>query len=222
MTTTAPTSGTLSAPRGTSTKGAPPQMLSHLAYVTPDAEATVDFYTRVMGMEFVLAVMDDKVPSTGEDFPYFHIFFRLGDGSTIAFFEAPGLPARPKPTHPAYDVFDHLALQVDTPAEVEAWAEKLKGMGIDVLGPVDHKIIYSVYFHDPVNDLRLEITTPLRPDWNDQGPAAQAALADWSEAKRRAAQSGDDPTEELLATIRSRAKHVADAQAEADADGTPI
>src|ERR1700742_1422764 len=51
----------------------PPRMLSHLAYVTPDAEATVDFYTRVMGMEFVLAVMDDQVPSTGDPFPYFHI-----------------------------------------------------------------------------------------------------------------------------------------------------
>src|SRR5579863_2511457 len=82
-----------------------PQMLSHLAYVTQDAEATVDFYTKVLGLEFVLAVIDDKVPSTGAPFPYFHIFFRLGDGSTLAFFEAPGLPKRPPVSHPAYDIF---------------------------------------------------------------------------------------------------------------------
>ena len=30
-----------------------PQMIHHTAYVTYDAEATVDFYTRVMGLEFL-------------------------------------------------------------------------------------------------------------------------------------------------------------------------
>ena len=189
---------------------APPRMLSHLAYVTPDAEATVNFYTRVMGMDFVLAVMDDEVPSTGDPFPYFHIFFRMGDGSTIAFFEAVGLPPRPTPTHPAYDIFDHLALQVDDTATVDAWAQKLRDLGVEVLGPVDHKIIYSIYFHDPVNDLRLEITTPLRPDWNDQGSAAQEALADWAAAKQRARELGGDPADELRRTIHARAKSIAD------------
>ncbi|WP_395106273.1 VOC family protein [Actinomadura sp. SCN-SB] len=181
-----------------------PRMLSHLAYVTPDAEATVDFYTRVMGMEFVLAVMDDEVPSTGAPIPYFHIFFRLGDGSTLAFFEAPGVPPRPPAPHPAYDTFDHLALQVDSTAEVDAWRDRLTGMGLEVLGPVDHKIIYSVYFRDPVNGLRLEITTPLVPDWNDRSESARAALADWSQAKRRARENGTASAEEALAVISAR------------------
>jgi catechol 2,3-dioxygenase-like lactoylglutathione lyase family enzyme len=177
------------------------QKLSHLAYVTPDAEATVDFYTRVFGLEFVLAVIDDTVPSTGEPFPYFHIFFRLGDGSTLAFFEAPGLPPRAKETHPAYEVFDHLALEVDTPAEVDAWYERLIGMGYEVVGPIDHKIIYSIYFHDPVNDIRLEITTPLQPDWNDRGEDAQKALEAWAAAKRRAREDNLDETEVMLELI---------------------
>ena len=56
----------------------PPRMLNHFARVTPDAEATVQFYTRVMNMQFVQAVVDDSIPSTGEAIPYFHIFFRLG------------------------------------------------------------------------------------------------------------------------------------------------
>ena len=192
----------------------PPQMLSHLAYVTHDAEATVDFYTRVMGMEFVLAVMDDQVPSTGEPFPYFHIFFRMGDGSTLAFFEAPGLPPRPKPSHPAYETFDHLALQVDSPAEVDAWYQRLTALGLDVLGPVDHKIIYSVYFRDPVNDLRLEITTPLTPNWNDQGASAELALRDWAEAKSRARENDQNEVDELLRVISVR-QHDARRQTEA-------
>src|ERR1700685_3305026 len=77
-----------------------PNMLNHVACVTHDAEATVRFYTQIMGVEFVSTVIDDRIPSTGDAFPYFHIFFRMGDGSTIAFFESPGLPARAQASHP--------------------------------------------------------------------------------------------------------------------------
>src|SRR3546814_4903218 len=51
-----------------------PLMLNHAAWVTHDVEATADFYTRVMGMELVSTVLDDSVPSTGDDFAYFHVF----------------------------------------------------------------------------------------------------------------------------------------------------
>ncbi|MCW2831897.1 MAG: glyoxalase/bleomycin resistance protein/dioxygenase [Aeromicrobium sp.] len=170
----------------TLTKPLAPRMLNHLAYVTPDAEATVKFYTEVMGMEFVLAVMDDKIPSTGEEFPYFHIFFKMRDGSTIAFFEAPDLPPRPPISHPAYETFDHLALHADSVEEVDNWKRHIEAQGLEVVGPVNHKIIYSIYFYDELNGLRLEITTPLTPDWNDQGDKAQAALDQWVAAKKNA------------------------------------
>ena len=65
-----------------------PAMLSHVAYITRDTAATADFYTRILGMELVNAVLDDSIPSTGEPVPYFHSFFRMSDGSTVAFFEA--------------------------------------------------------------------------------------------------------------------------------------
>ena len=64
--------------------GLTPMMLNHAAWVTPDAAATTDFYTRIMGMELASTVLDDSVPSTGDAIPYFHIFFRMGDGSTLA------------------------------------------------------------------------------------------------------------------------------------------
>ena len=44
---------------------------------------------------------------------------------------------------------------------------------VEVLGPVDHGIMYSIYFHDP-NGNRLEITAPVDPDWNDMGERARA------------------------------------------------
>ena len=64
-----------------------PQRLHHLAYVTGDTEATAEFYTGVLGLPLVNAVVDDHVPSTKEALPYIHSFFRLGTGETIAFFE---------------------------------------------------------------------------------------------------------------------------------------
>jgi catechol 2,3-dioxygenase-like lactoylglutathione lyase family enzyme len=153
-----------------------PAMLSHVAYITRDTAATADFYTRVLGMELVNAVLDDSIPSTGEPVPYFHSFFRMSDGSTIAFFEAPELPPLEPPPHPAYDTFQHLALQVDRVEDVDRWHAWLGANGVEVLGPVDHKIIYSVYFHDP-NGVRLEITTPTSDTWNDNGAAARASPA---------------------------------------------
>jgi catechol 2,3-dioxygenase-like lactoylglutathione lyase family enzyme len=175
-----------------------PGMLSHVAYITRDTAATTDFYSRLLGMELVNAVLDDAIPSTGEPVPYFHSFFRMADGSTVAFFEAPELPPLEEPPHPAYKTFQHLAMQVDTPETVDRWHRWLQSNGVEVLGPVDHKIIYSIYFHDP-NGIRLEITTPLSPAWNDNAADAAAQLADWNAVKDGARASGDD-----MATVLHR------------------
>ena len=168
-----------------------PTMLSHVAYITHDTAATVRFYRELLGMDLVNAVLDDSIPSTGDPVPYFHSFFRMADGSTVAFFEAPELPPRAPAPHPAYDVFQHLALQVDSKEAVDQWYDWLVENDVDVLGPVDHKIIYSIYFHDP-NGLRLEITTPLDPRWNDMGDAALASLEEWERVKAEARDTGRD------------------------------
>jgi catechol 2,3-dioxygenase-like lactoylglutathione lyase family enzyme len=180
-----------------------PAMLSHVAYMTHDTAATADFYTRILGMELVNAVLDDSIPSTGEPIPYFHSFFRMSDGSTVAFFEAPELPPLLPAPHPAYDTFQHLALQVDSTDDVDRWHEWLGAHGVEVLGPVDHKIIYSIYFHDP-NGVRLEITTPLSTLWNDNVDAAHASIEEWNAVKARAAESGEDMATVLHALAAER------------------
>jgi len=180
-----------------------PSRLSHVAYITHDTEATVAFYTNVLGMELVNAILDDRIPSTGDPVPYFHSFFRMNDGSTVAFFEAPELPPPAAATHPAYDVFQHLALRVDSKAEVDRWHAWLVNQGVEVLGPVDHKIIYSIYFHDP-NGLRLEITADIDPTWNDQAGRAHASLAEWAQVKSTARESGRDMVSVLAELTRQR------------------
>jgi catechol 2,3-dioxygenase-like lactoylglutathione lyase family enzyme len=178
-------------------------MLSHVAYITRDSAATADFYSRIMGMELVNAVLDDAIPSTGEPIPYFHSFFRMLDGSTIAFFEAPELPPLSGPPHPAYNTFQHIALQVGSTELVDEWHRWLVANRIDVLGPIDHRIIYSIYFHD-LNGIRLEITTPLLAEWNDNIEAAKASLADWETVKAKARATGADMVEVLAGLTRER------------------
>src|SRR5205823_12787045 len=79
-----------------------PRMLNHAAYVTHDVAATADFYTRILGMELASTIFDDHVPSTGDNFPYFPIFFRRADGSAIALFQVASLPPLAQPSHPAF------------------------------------------------------------------------------------------------------------------------
>lgn len=184
--------------------GLTPVMLNHAAWVTHDVEATANFYTKVLGMELASTVYDDTVPSTGDAFPYFHIFFRMADGSTIAFFEAPGLPVRPDVSHPAYDIFDHVALQAASRDEVDAWQAWLVSNGIDVVGPTDHKgLIYSIYFRDP-NGMRLEITVPLDENWNQHTEQGYADLKMWCDAKKKAVADGRDVSEALVELIREQ------------------
>ncbi len=186
-----------------------PLSLHHTAYVTHDTAATVDFYTRVLGMELISAVIDDKVPSTGDPWPYVHLFFELADGSTIAFFEALGLPPAAAPTHPAYDIFNHIALDVGSKDEVDRWQARLTSLGVETLGPVDHGIIYSVYFHDP-NGIRMELTANVT-NWKAHAAQAREDVASWSDVKAMAAANGGDPAPIIQWIQDRRARHKQDA-----------
>ena len=180
-----------------------PQMLSHAAFISSDTASTVEFFTKVLGMEFVGAVLSDQIPSTGEVVPYFHSFFRMADGSTVAYFEAPDLPPIPAAPHPAYDTFRHFAMQVSSVGEVDAWHPRLVANDIEVLGPVDHGIMYSIYFHDPDGN-RLEIATPTDARWNDDAPNARAALDEWNEIKATATETGTSLSSALAALSHRR------------------
>jgi len=203
---TAPNVGN-TAPQPIGSANLTPVMLNHAAWVTHDVEATAKFYTEIMGMELASTVFGDNVLSTGDAFPYFHLFFRMQDGSTIAFFETPGLPPRPPVSHPAYNVFDHIALQAKDQAEVERWADWLRANGVELRGPIDHVgLVYSIYFSDP-NGIRLEITTPIDPEWNQHVAQGKIDLDLWIGAKRRAKEQGRDEKDVLLELIHTHNRH---------------
>ena len=95
-----------------STKAPSLKRIHHVAYRCHDAKETVEWYRRVLGMEYMTAFAEDKVPSTGEDDPYMHIFLDAGGGNVLAFFELPCQPEMSKdPNTPAW--VQHLAFDVE-------------------------------------------------------------------------------------------------------------
>src|SRR3569623_1884244 len=52
--------------------------IHHVAYRCKDAKQTVEWYGKYLNMGFVLAIAEDKVPSTGEPDPYMLVFLDAG------------------------------------------------------------------------------------------------------------------------------------------------
>lgn len=62
------------------------EQIHHVAYRCKDAKETVEWYTQMLNMDFVLAIAEDHVPSTHEPDPYMHLFLDAGNGNVLAFF----------------------------------------------------------------------------------------------------------------------------------------
>ena len=162
----------------------PIQSLHHAAYRCKDAQQTTDFYTKVLDMEFSMAMAEDHVPSTGEYSPYMHIFFKMADGGCVAFFELPeSAPMDRDRNTPEW--VQHLALKVDDEAALLYYKARLEKAGHKVLGPTDHTIFKSIYFFDPSGH-RLELTANINApkELAKLDELKDAMLAEWNVTKR--------------------------------------
>ena len=151
--------------------------LHHFAWRCRDCEETRCFYEDLLGLPLVHVIKADHVPSTGEYCPYVHIFFRMADGSHIAFFDlGDGMLAEPSPNTPAW--VNHLALRVESRAALLAAKARLQAAGVEVLGITDHHIIESIYF--------FELTTPTvsASEMETLAMHAHAELRSWTAEKR--------------------------------------
>ncbi|MFO1426176.1 MAG: VOC family protein [Steroidobacteraceae bacterium] len=158
--------------------------IHHVAYRCRDARETVEFYRDVLGMQFLMAFAEDRVPSTKEPDPYMHVFLDAGMGNVLAFFELPTRePMGRDPHTPAW--VQHIAFEVGTLDELLAARERVAARGIEVLGPTDHGLFKSIYFFDP-NGHRLELAVNVgAPEqWQRAREVAPAMLEEWSRTKR--------------------------------------
>ncbi len=160
------------------------ERIHHVAYRCKDAKETVDFYQRVLNMDFQLAFAENQVPSTKEPDPYMHVFLDAGMGNVLAFFELPTREPMDRDRNTPQWV-QHIAFEVeDFDALVKA-KQHVESEGLDVIGPVNHGIFQSIYFFDP-NGHRLELVanTQTQEQIDELKRVAPAMLEEWSQTKR--------------------------------------
>ncbi|MEP5936712.1 MAG: VOC family protein [Erythrobacter sp.] len=156
----------------------------HAAYRCKDAKETVEWYERVLGMEYTSAFSEDHVPSTGDYDPYMHVFLDAGNGNILAFFELPNQPEMGSdPNTPAW--VQHLAFKVGSEEALLAAKAHVESLDIDVLGPTHHGIFKSIYFFDP-NGHRVELAADIGTDdqYAELKRVAMPMLDEWSETKK--------------------------------------
>lgn len=138
----------------------------HVAYGTRDVEATRRFYEDLMGF----ALVHTEIVTVGTSW-FRHLFFDIGGGECIAFFELHEVGEQPDWTpelssrvgvpvwvnHAAFDA------TVERQEEVRA---RMADAGIEPLMEQDHGWCHSLYFLDP-NGIMVELcrdTPGFEPD----------------------------------------------------------
>ena len=164
---------------------APVHQLHHFAHRAKDAEETRHFYEDILGLPMYHIIQSDVVPSTGEYCPYTHFFFRLQDGSFIAFFDlGDDEAALPSPNTPSW--VNHISFRVDSVQHLQDMKDRLEAHGVSVLGITDHHIFKSIYFFDP-NGVRMELTAQLADAFQmlQESKTAHARLDEWTARKQQ-------------------------------------
>ena len=154
--------------------------LHHNAYRCRDSEETRKFYEDFLGLPLATTLEIGETKS-GRKTETLHTFYRMDNGSYLAFFEAPDMPFSFKQQHD-YDL--HIALEIPYD-QLQPMLDKGKSAGIESRGISDHGFIHSVYFRDP-NGYVIELTARLPNHDEATDPRrneARAKLARWQERK---------------------------------------
>ena len=154
--------------------------LHHNAYRCLDSEETRRFYEDFLGLTLA-GTLEIGETKTGRRTDVLHTFYAMGDGSFLAFFEAPDTPFEFKKQH---DFDLHIALEVDPP-DLQAMLAKGKAQGIETRGVADHGFINSIYFRDPTGYV-IELTAKTGGHGREMDPATNSArekLDRWERAK---------------------------------------
>lgn len=140
------------------------QGLHHITLVSADAQRTVDFYTRTLGLRLVKQTVNFDDPGS------YHLYFgdELGrPGTAITFFEWRAAPRG----RPGIGGTHHFALTVADYDGLLKWKRRLTDLGVAVSGPFDRHYFTSIYLNDPDGAI-VEIATA-GPGWAiDEAPDA--------------------------------------------------
>lgn len=133
----------------------------HIAFMTNDMKAQIEFYTQVVGYELVGIFPFHGVEGA------IHCFLDSGNGFLLSFVqhESDDVEAVYGVSH-ATDVgqaiaggaMQHIAMKVDTMDEMMALRDRLRTAGYAVFGPLGHGMCQSMYLGSP-EGIQLEFST---------------------------------------------------------------
>ena len=153
----------------------------HAAYRCRDAEETRQFYEDILGLPLKAALVFEEEPGTGRPLPYMHLFFEMGDGNFVAFFDVPQ-GARSEKFKMKWGMDLHFAMEAKSHEEMMAFKARLDAAGVPCFGPIDHHFVHSIYFYDP-NGINVEITCrdPKHDEiMADEAGSARQIIAAWT------------------------------------------
>ena len=126
--------------------------LHHITAICSDAQRTVDFYTKLLGLSLVKKTVNFDDPTS------YHLYFACsapGDpGGLLTFFVWP----QTTQGHWGLGTAHHIAFLTEGAEEQDRWKRWLVDHGVAVTGPYDREVFRSIYFTDP-DGLILEIAT---------------------------------------------------------------
>lgn len=131
----------------------------HMSFITRNIEATHQFYTDVLGLKLVKAVIEESFPD-GQAGRHLRTSYALANSSTVDFVEFKAeWPEKPRPLFK----YRHYAFQVEGEETFEYWKDRLTQKGVQFFGPINHEdVFHSIYFFDP-NFIFMEITRHAKP-----------------------------------------------------------
>ncbi len=136
-----------------------PRGVNHLALSTTDMKRQLEFWCDALGLPLKALYWMHGVQGA------YHGFVELAPDSYVAFVQHPdnGKEVEFGVSHadgPGGDIrggtMQHVAFHVDTLDEVLEMRDRLRSRGVQVLGPIDHGFIQSIYFEGP-EGLNLEV-----------------------------------------------------------------
>ncbi|MGI9183117.1 MAG: VOC family protein [Longimicrobiaceae bacterium] len=182
--------------------------IHHIGLVCSDAQRTLDYYTRVLGLRLVKKTVDAEDPSS------YRLYF--GDqtgtpGCLLSVVERRGA----EPGHEGVGGSHHFALLVETRDALLQWKRWLTDLGVTVSGPLDRHYFESIYHRDPDGQV-IEIATrgagwtrdeaPERIGMEHRPPPPEMLKGNL-ERERIKAESWPEPVSAITEEMRFRQMH---------------
>jgi catechol 2,3-dioxygenase len=144
-----------------------PRRLGHVNLYVADIDRSMEFYTRVIGIEEVY-----RTPLGGGGF--------VSNGNThhdVGFTHAFGPLGKPRGAKPGQ--LSHIALELESERELVEAYERAVRKGVQFLRTIDHDIAHSVYGKDP-DGVVYELYADVVKDWRNQRTGiVTKAKPDW-------------------------------------------